>query len=160
MILVTVGMQLGFDRLIKAMDDIATSQNLEKIAKTGKSTYRPRNMKSHKRIAPAEFEKLVQQCDLIVSHAGIGTILTAQRIGCPIVILPRRFENGEHRNDHQVATARNLTGRDGLLIAMDESELEDRIAEGLIASGHESQESRTVTQLHNAITNFIETGNL
>ncbi len=117
-------------------------------------------MKSHKRIAPAEFEKLVQQCDLIVSHAGIGTILTAQRTRRPIVIVPRRFENGEHRNNHQVATARNLTRSDGLLIAMDKSELEDRIAEGLMASGHETQESRTVTQLHNAITSFIETGKL
>ena len=118
MILVTVGMQLGFDRLIKAMDNIANLHDLEVIAQTGKSTYQPRNMRAHKRIAPAEFEKLVQRCDLIVSHAGIGTILTAQRMGRPIVIVPRRFDNGEHRNDHQVATARNLTGRNGLLIAM------------------------------------------
>ena len=121
--LITVGMQLRFDRRINAMNGIVPSQNLGVIVQTGKSADLPYNMKSHKRIAPAGFAKLFQQYDLIVNHAGIGIILIALWAGRQVVIVPRLFENGGHRNNHQVATARNLTGRDGLLIATGESEL-------------------------------------
>ncbi|MEO1220884.1 MAG: glycosyltransferase, partial [Pseudomonadota bacterium] len=115
MILVTVGMQLGFDRLIKAMDDLAPNLGIEVIAQIGRGEYQPQNMESRISIAPAEFAKLVERCRLIVAHAGIGTVLTAQRFQKPILLMPRRYDHGEHRNDHQVATVRHLQGRSGLL---------------------------------------------
>lgn len=156
MILVTVGMQLGFDRLITAMDTIAPSLGMEVIAQTGKGNYAPKNMTAHQSIAPAEFEELVQKSRLIVSHAGIGTVLTAQRFATPIVLFPRRFDHGEHRNDHQVATVRNLAGRSGLLVAMDEADLAPTIAKGLATKGQSAEPSATAQQLHAAIGNFIE----
>jgi len=159
-ILVTVGTQLGFDRLIKAMDDLAPCLSVEVIAQTGKGTYQPKNMGMRDHIAPAEFEDLVKRSQLIVSHAGIGTVLTAQRFQRPIVLFPRRFSKGEHRNDHQVATVRNLQGRPGLLIAMDETELAARVAEGLALSAAEPELSSTARQLRQAISDFIEEGSL
>ena len=156
MILVTVGMQLGFDRLIEAMDRLAPDLDMQVIAQTGKGEYKPQNMDARVSIAPAEFEKLVQSSSLIVAHAGIGTVLTAQRFQTPIVLMPRRFDQGEHRNDHQVATVRHLAGRSGVLIAMDETELNDRIAEGLAASSAQSQLSPTAIKLRSAIAEFIE----
>ena len=160
MILVTVGMQLGFDRLIEAVDELAPGLGMEVIAQTGKGTYKPKHMEARESIAPAEFESLVKKSDLIISHAGIGTVLTAQRLSKPILLFPRRFDQGEHRNDHQVATARKLQGRSGLLIAMDESELEAKIAEGLALTSAQSQMSPTAKQLRNSIAGFIETGEL
>ena len=44
----------------------------------------------------------------IVAHAGMGTILTALEIGKPLLVMPRRAALGEHRNDHQLATARRF----------------------------------------------------
>lgn len=160
MILVTVGMQLGFDRLIEAVDKLAPDLGMEVIAQTGKGTYRPKNMEARESIAPAEFESLVKKSHLIIAHAGIGTVLTAQRLSKPILLFPRRFDHGEHRNDHQVATARNLQGRSGLLIAMDESELAAKIAEGLALTSTQAQMSPTAKQLRGAIAGFIETGEL
>lgn len=160
MILVTVGMQLGFDRLIKAVDQLAPELSMQIIAQTGKGAYQPVNMEARKSIAPAEFEELVQQCQLIISHAGIGTILTAQRFAKPIVLFPRRIDHGEHRNDHQVATVRNLQGRSGLLIAMDEADLKAKIAEGLELMSAQAQLSLTAKQLRGAIAGFIESGRL
>lgn len=158
MIIVTVGMQLGFDRLIEAMDALAPNLDMEVIAQTGKGTYQPRNMKALASIAPAQFEDMVQRSRLIVSHAGIGTVLTAQRFKKPILLFPRRFDHSEHRNDHQVATARHLKGRSGLLVAMDETELETRIAQGLSLSSSEPQLSPTAKQLRAAIDGFIQNG--
>ncbi len=160
MILVTVGMQLGFDRLIRAMDQLAPTLDKEIIAQTGRGDYQPRNMTAREKISPSEFEGLVQKCDLIVSHAGIGTVLTAQRFSTPIVLFPRRLDHGEHRNDHQVATVRNLEGRSGLLVAFEEEDLARTIALGLEMSKAQPALSPTAKQLHEAIARFIEGGEL
>lgn len=156
MILVTVGMQLGFDRLIEAMDALAPELGMPVIAQTGKGSYAPQNMEVRAKIAPADFEKLVQQSQLIISHAGIGTVLTAARFERPIILLPRRADRGEHRNDHQLATVSNLKGRPGILVAMDEAELPERIAEGLTLKDWSAVQSSTARQLHSALAAFIE----
>jgi UDP-N-acetylglucosamine transferase subunit ALG13 len=117
-------------------------------------------MEARERIGPAEFEALVERADLVVSHAGIGTILTTQRFATPIVLFPRRFDHGEHRNDHQVATARNLAGRAGALIALDETQLAERIAQGLAMREVAPQQSATALQLHHAVETFITRGTL
>ncbi|GMN01979.1 glycosyltransferase [Erythrobacter sp. MTPC3] len=160
MILVTVGMQLGFDRLIAAMDALALQLDMPVIAQTGVGEFKPLNMEASSRIAPDEFEKLVQQSRLIVSHAGIGTVLTAQRFQKPIVLIPRRAKLGEHRNDHQLATAEKLEGRPGILIAQDETQLAGKIHEGLEIGDFAAQRSDSAEQLQTAITRFIETGAL
>ena len=156
MILVTVGMQLGFDRLIRAMDALAPELGQPVIAQTGRGTYTPQHMDARAKIAPAEFEALMRDAQLIVSHAGIGTVLTAARVGKPVLLMPRRADLGEHRNDHQLATARSLQGRAGILIAMDEGELAAQIAQGLQHKDAAQQESLTVRQLHSALAAFIE----
>lgn len=160
MILLTVGMQLGFDRLVKAMDDLAPELGMEVIAQTGKGAYRPRNMIAREKIAPEEFEGLVRQCRLVVSHAGIGTVLTAQRFSRPILLFPRRFEMGEHRNDHQVATVQNLEGRSGILVAYEADELRDKIANGLTLDPGKAPVSPSALQLRQTIGRFIESGEL
>lgn len=160
MILVTVGMQLGFDRLIEAMDKLAPDLGQPVIAQTGKGRYSPQHMEARIRIAPADFEAMVEQSSLIVSHAGIGTVLTAARFGKPVLLMPRRAALGEHRNDHQLATVRNLEGRPGILVAMDEAELADRIHEGLSLNEVTQAPSPHAEQLRSAVTRFVETGNL
>jgi UDP-N-acetylglucosamine transferase subunit ALG13 len=155
-IIVTVGMQLGFDRLIAAMDDLAPTLGMPVIAQTGKGSYQPRNMEARVKIAPAAFEALMGEARLIVSHAGIGTVLTAARCARPIVLMPRRASLGEHRNDHQLATVSKLAGRPGILVAEDESALAPRIAEGLALKDWSSVKSATAQQLHNALAAFIE----
>ena len=160
MILVTVGMQLGFDRLIEAMDAIAPTLDMPIIAQTGLGSYEPTHMESREKIAPSEFERLVSEARVIVSHAGIGTVLTAQRLSTPIVLFPRRFDFGEHRNDHQVATVRNLEGRQGVLIAYDAEDLAGQIAEAMNMAGSGAVVSATKARLQAAIVSFIETGKI
>lgn len=53
----------------------------------------------------------------------MGSILTALRYKKPILVLPRRADLGEHRNDHQLATAKWLSNRAGLTVAWNEEEL-------------------------------------
>lgn len=127
MILATVGTQLPFPRLIDALDALAPELGEEIVAQTG-----PRgpgndgawpNLAVRERLAPAEFDALFAAARVIVAHAGIGTILSARRHGKPLVILPRRHALGEHRNDHQLATARQVESLPGIHVAWETAEL-------------------------------------
>lgn len=123
MILLTIGTQLPFDRLVRAMDDIASSLPQPIFGQIGKSAYRPKNFEWSETLAPADFDQKFSKAHIVVSHAGIGTVLTAQRHRKPIILFPRLASHGEHRNDHQLATCAQLKGRDGILIAVSGEEL-------------------------------------
>lgn len=123
MILVTVGSQLPFDRLIRFMDNLAPELDEPIIAQVGVSNYVPRNFQPFEHIHPVEFEEMMREARLIVAHAGVGTILNAQRYNKPAVLFPRRASFGEHRNDHQIATCEKLAGRRGVFVAYTEDEL-------------------------------------
>lgn len=125
MIFVTVGTQLGFDRLITAMDDWTAAQNgaVDVLAQIGESQLKPKAMRWSQSISPTEFNAAVAEAEIIVAHAGMGSVLTALELGKPLVLMPRRADLKEHRNDHQLATARWLVSRDGIFVAQDEHEL-------------------------------------
>lgn len=53
----------------------------------------------------------------------MGSILTALQYGKPILVMPRRGDLKETRNDHQVATAQRFRELGKVAVAMDEGEL-------------------------------------
>jgi UDP-N-acetylglucosamine transferase subunit ALG13 len=122
-ILLTVGTQLPFDRLVKIVDKLAPHLPEPVLAQTGHGKYRPQNMEWRSYVDPVEFESYIEQCSLLISHAGIGTLVMAQKHGKPMILFPRRAVLDEHRNDHQLATVRALSGRTGVQIAYDEDDL-------------------------------------
>ncbi|MBY0301339.1 MULTISPECIES: glycosyltransferase [Sphingomonas] len=125
MILVTVGTQLPFDRFIRIVDEAAPSLGRTVFAQVGRGSYQPRNMEYAALIDPLKFDELIARTELIVSHAGIGTVVMAQKFRKPVILFPRRAALGEHRNDHQMATVAALEGRSGMYVA--------RVAEELVA---------------------------
>jgi UDP-N-acetylglucosamine transferase subunit ALG13 len=146
-IFVTVGTQLPFERLIKAVDDWAGAVGEEEIfAQTGPCAKKPRFLESREFVSPADAAGYFSRADLIVSHAGMGSILSALRYGKPIVIMPRRASQGEHRNDHQLATAKWLDGRSGIHVASGPQELtallnqRDQLKSGRVVADHADPE--------------------
>ena len=124
MIFVTVGTQLPFDRLILAVDQWAQrTQGREIFAQIGPTEYQPKSIQWKRDLQPAEFADRIRNADLIVAHAGMGTIIHALRSRTPILVMPRHADKGEHRNDHQIATVRELSERGLIHAAADENEL-------------------------------------
>lgn len=124
LILLAVGTQLPFDRLVCATDDWARSNGRsDVVAQIGASTYRPHTLKTFPFLAPDAFQALQAEASLHISHAGMGSILQAMEHGKPIIIMPRDFSRGEHRNDHQMATARRFSGTPGVHVALKETDL-------------------------------------
>lgn len=123
-IFVTVGTQLPFDRLIRAVDEwVVGREDVTGFAQLGPGRFLPKHLTYADFIDAGEFRQHVVESSLVIAHAGMGSILTALEIGKPIIVMPRRAAFGEHRNDHQIATARSLESRGRAVVAFDEQEL-------------------------------------
>lgn len=124
MIFVTVGVQLPFDRLVRAVDEWASrAGRSDVVAQIGRTAYVPKSLEFFATLQEAEVRRYVDQADLIVAHAGMGSIITALEMGKRIIVLPRRADLGEHRNDHQLATARKMAQHEMITVASNENEL-------------------------------------
>ena len=128
MIFVTVGHQLPFDRLIRAVDRWAGARGRgDVIAQIGRTPFRPTNIEWSEQLTPAEFRAHVERAEVLVAHAGMGAILTALELRTPVIIMPRLATQREATNDHQLATARRFGDAPGIAVAMDDSSLHDRL---------------------------------
>ncbi len=155
MIFVTVGTQLAYPRLLNAMNKIAVEIDEEVVAQCGTISPEWANMQCYESLTPEEFNRFTDRARLIVAHAGIGTILTAKKLGLPLIVMPRRFAFDEHRNDHQLATAQYVQSLQGVYVAWSEEELEPLIrAKPLI--GATSTPGPTHTALIDRVKSFID----
>lgn len=128
MIFVTVGSMFPFDRLIGAADTWAEANPGEEVlAQIGTGTP-PRHMSWVRRMDQDAFTRTVRDAEIVVAHAGMGTVITAGRFGKPLVLLPRDVDLGEHNTSHQVATANWLKSRPGIHVAANTGELAGCIA--------------------------------
>jgi UDP-N-acetylglucosamine transferase subunit ALG13 len=130
MIFVTIGTQEPFDRLLNAIDEIAPKlDDCKIIAQAFSADHKSKNIETIGFIPPVEFNRLFESATLIVSHAGMGTIISALEKKKPILVLPRRKEFGEHRSDHQFATARKFDELKYIHVAYSEDELKAKLVE-------------------------------
>jgi UDP-N-acetylglucosamine transferase subunit ALG13 len=123
-IFVTVGAQMPFDRLVRAVDAWAAARNRDDLfAQIGESEFQPNRLKWAHLLDPAEFKQRYEASQAIIAHAGTGSIIAALQLGKPIVIMPRHSSLMETRNDHQIATAKRFRHYPGVAVAWNESEL-------------------------------------
>lgn len=161
MIFVTVGTQGRFDRLIRAIDKWAGTRGRSDIfAQTGPSDFRPEHIRSAPFIHADEFRQRAEVASLIVAHAGMGSIITALELGKRILVMPRRADLGEHRNDHQIATARRLSEHGRILTAMDQQELHEKLDQLQNPITSERLSSKASPNLIRTIRMFIEAKNI
>lgn len=128
-IFVTVGTELPFDRLVRTIDEWAgdTGAGSRVFAQIGQTDLTPANIRWSNFVEVSKFDSLFRSAELVVSHAGMGTILSALQYQQPLLVVPRRAALGEHRNDHQLATARRLSELGRVQVALDEADLVRRL---------------------------------
>lgn len=156
MIFVTVGTQLPFERLLSAMNAIAADGNEEIIAQTGAGQGNWPHLRSEPQLSPDAFAEYFRAARVVVAHAGIGSILSAKRFEKPLIILPRRADLGEHRNDHQMATAKQVESIPGIHVAWKAEDIAALLAVPDLPCASEVA-SPARTALINRLSEFIET---
>ncbi|MBL7107573.1 MAG: glycosyl transferase family 28 [Phycisphaerae bacterium] len=129
MIFLTVGTQLGFDRLVKAVDNVALGflPDTQIFAQISTTNYKPKNFEFVPNLDKHQFDEHFQNASAVISHAGMGTILLAMQNRKPLLVMPRLSRFGEAVNDHQFEIAKELEQTGYLLAAYDEHQLIEKI---------------------------------
>ena len=128
MIFVTVGTDLPFDRMVRVVDEWATTRGRTDVfAQIGVGGWRPKSITFAEVLNPVEFKQRFTAASVIVGHAGMGTILSALHHGKPILVMPKKASLKEQRNEHQLATARRMMKMGNVAVAFDETELREKL---------------------------------
>lgn len=133
MILVTLGTQdKAFVRLLKMLEESLTDLKLDEevIVQAGYTHYHSDKMKIYDYFDMKEFDELLQKADLIITHGGVGTIVTALKLNKKILACARLKEYGEHHNDHQCQIIDSFTEK-GYILSCSNT---DEMKQALIAS--------------------------
>lgn len=105
MIFVTVGSQkFPFNRLLEKVDQMASGRMIHEdfIVQTGYSDYVPCHCRHQAFFEKEAFESVIEECDIIITHGGTGTIVDAVKRGKKTIVVPRLARYGEHVDDHQL----------------------------------------------------------
>ncbi len=160
MIFATVGTQLPFDRLLFALDEWA-GRNCDMFvyAQIGISKSVFPNLNCTPFLTSDVMRQNMESATCIVGHAGMGTILTAAELGKPLVIMPRKASFGEHRNDHQLATATEMRHMPHVMVAEDGQELRRALDQIIHSAGKDTLDlvqPYASPQLITAVRKFVE----
>jgi UDP-N-acetylglucosamine transferase subunit ALG13 len=130
-IFLTVGGRYGFDRLVRAVDDMIVRGEItdEVTAQIGVGAYEPQHMEFERFIDGSRFDAHMRDARMLIGHAGSGTISHAVTNCKPLLVMPRRKRYHEHVNDHQVATARKFEELHHVLAVDEAEDLPRRFAE-------------------------------
>ena len=120
------------DRLVRILPPSA--EVLWQVGRSGSGTMPP----GATRQMPFDaLQQAMREADVVITHAGVGSALTALAAGrCPIYV-PRRRQFAEHVDDHQVQIARELHTR-GLVLAREADAItgDDLLAAAAVSVSH------------------------
>ncbi len=142
------------------MDEIAPTLPEKVLVQRGYSTYCPKHTEYFDFVPMNLATDYLLKSRLVVSHAGIGTIILCKQYGIPLLIVPRRKRYGEHMNDHQMEVAQTLGKRkDGYIhVLYEEDRLREEILEILSEKGRGSRvEDMGRLNLILAVREFLQT---
>lgn len=132
MIFVTIGTQEPFDRLLKCMELIVDKYRLDVVVQNSPlSLFNSTKMKMYSFLEPSDFQDLFSSADLVIAHAGMGTIISSLVEGKKLIVFPRKKSLGEHRSDHQQATAKYFGELGYIKVAWSTEDLESLISDYL-----------------------------
>jgi UDP-N-acetylglucosamine transferase subunit ALG13 len=127
-ILVTVGTnEAPFDRLLQAVAALSTSEEI--VVQHGSSAIVPANAaRTYDFLLFDDLVREMRASRVVVTHAGIGSIMTALSCGRRPVVAARLVANREAVDDHQLPVARRLQEAGLVTLVEDLARLEDALA--------------------------------
>ena len=112
MIFVTLGTQdKSFSRLLKAIDKEIEKGNIKDkvVVQAGLTKYKSKNMEIFDLIPADKFDQYIEKSDLVITHGGAGSILTALKKNKKVIAAARLSKYKEHTNDHQIQIVKEFS---------------------------------------------------
>ncbi|MGN1337970.1 MAG: PssE/Cps14G family polysaccharide biosynthesis glycosyltransferase [Candidatus Coprovivens sp.] len=130
MILVTLGTQdKPFTRLLDAVQQLIDKGIIEDkvVVQAGCSKYESKDMEIFDLIPMDDFDRLMSECDLLITHGGVGSIVSGLNKNKKVIAIPRLAKYGEHVNDHQKQIIDNFNKKEYIIGIEETDELEDAL---------------------------------
>jgi UDP-N-acetylglucosamine transferase subunit ALG13 len=124
MILVTLGTQdKSFKRLLDNIQQEVDNGNIKDkvIVQAGFTKYESEDMEIFDLVDRDKFNSLINECDLLITHGGVGSILTGLKNNKKVIVCPRLAKYKEHINDHQVQIVNNFY-KNGYILKYEEDD--------------------------------------
>lgn len=160
MILVLLGTQNNsFHRLLEKMDELIEKKVIDEkvLVQSGYTKYESKNMRVFDLIPQEELERYQEQADLIITHGGVGSIISSIKKEKKVIAVPRLHKYQEHVNDHQKQIVEAFD-RKGYIIGVNSvKELEKAIlkAQDFIPLKYD-EEGRNNSKMLKLIEEFID----
>lgn len=124
MILVTLGTQdKPFTRLLDSIQKEIDNGNIKDkvIVQAGFTKYQSKDMEIFDLLDRDKFTELIKECDLLITHGGVGSILNGLSNNKKVIVCPRLFKYQEHMNDHQIQIVERFED-EGYILAYQEND--------------------------------------
>lgn len=111
MVYVTLGTQsTDFSRCLKMVESLVEEKLIQEevVAQVGYTSYRPNNIKCFDYVSEDEFQRIISEASVIISHAGSGALFSSIKKGKKVIAVARLGQYGEMLNDHQTELVRKL----------------------------------------------------
>ena len=124
MILVMLGTQNNsFHRLLEEIEKNIKDNTIkeEVIVQAGYTKFESKNMKIFDLIPKEKLEELQEKANLIITHGGVGSIVSSIEKNKKVIAIPRLHEYGEHVNNHQKEIVKDFNDK-GYIIGIENVE--------------------------------------
>lgn len=124
MILVLLGTQNNsFHRLLEEVQKNIDNGNIkeEVVVQKGYTKFESKNMTMYMQLPVDELKKLIDKADLVITHGGVGSIITAIEENKRVIAVPRLKKYKEHVNDHQLDIIKSFDDA-GYIIGLEDVE--------------------------------------
>ena len=157
MILVLLGTQNNsFSRLLEEIEKCINEKKIEEevIVQAGYTNFISNNMKILDFISKDQMYELILKARIIISHGGVGSILTSVKLGKKVIAVPRLKKYGEHVNDHQLQIVKNFDSKGFIIGLYDINNLEQALKK--IESFSPKKFESNTQNIINIISDYID----
>ena len=128
MILVMLGTQNNsFERLLKELERLKEKKIIKEkiIVQAGYTKYDSKNLEVFDFIEKDKLEKYQDEADLIITHGGVGSIISSLKKDKKVIAIPRLKEYEEHVNNHQKDIVESFSNNGYIIGINDVKDLEE-----------------------------------
>lgn len=161
-ILVTMGTakEYNFRRLLTIIDslcdkNVIDSNNL--IVQSNDKGYIPKHYKILQTMPNDKFKDIMSAADVVITHAGTGTVIAALKLNKKLILFPRLKQYGEMIDDHQLQICKLVAEKNYAMVAKNEEELENALRDIMNYEFNffESNTEMFIKQLDNIIKGLL-----
>lgn len=160
LILITLGTQdKKFYRLLDAVQQQIDAKVIKErvVVQAGcSSDFKTSDMEIFDLIPLDDFDKLIKDCDILITHGGVGSIITGIKNNKKVIAAARLEKYGEHTNDHQLQIIDNFSDNGYIIKLHDFDKLGDILKniKDFVPKKYKSNTTKFIKIVKNEINKF------